>query len=211
MTPTEPENFWSAFAADFDKQTAYIVGQDELAHINQQVAGLTNLGNVLELGCGTAYYTPLLAANAKTVLSSDFSAQMVHMATQKMANFANVTVEQVNALALPYTNQQFDSIFMANLLHVLPEPEQVIAQCYPVLKPNGKLIALDFTTDGMRFLSRIGMTYRYLKTWGKPPKHARRLGLTDLQHVLPTNQFDITSAKLLGNRVKAAWVIARKK
>ena len=40
---------------------------------------------------------------------------------------------------------------MANLLHVINEPQKVVKQSKRVLKENGKIIIIDFTPEGMSF------------------------------------------------------------
>lgn len=205
------ETFWSAFADSYDDNAGYVVGKDNLALIKQHVAQLSDLGVALELACGSGTYTPLLAKRAQSLIATDFSADMLAVAKGKYQDHDHIRFEQANALDLSYADAQFDSLFMANLLHVVTDPEQIIAQAHRVLKADGKIIILDFTMDGMSLWAKLGMIYRYLKTWGKPPKKARKLALSDILDLLPKQQFEIEQAALIGNTCKAAWVIACKK
>lgn len=36
------------------------------------------------------------------------------------------------------------------------------------LRPNGKIIIMSYTMDHLKISHIIGMTFRYLKTYGKP-------------------------------------------
>jgi hypothetical protein len=64
--------------------------------------------------------------------------------------------------------------------------------------------------DGMKFLHKIGMIYRYLKTWGKPSPHAQTLSLATAGDMLLKQGFEIKQSELLGIRSKAIFVKAIK-
>ena len=66
-------------------------------------------------------------------------------------------------------------VVMVNLLHVISQPENAIRESKRVLKANGKVVIVSFTTAGMGLFAKLGMTFRYLRAFGKPPAKARRL------------------------------------
>ena len=49
-----------------------------------------------------------------------------------------------DATQLPYADQSFDAVVIANALHVMPEPEKALAEIHRVLRPGGLLIAPTF-------------------------------------------------------------------
>ncbi len=144
------------------------------------------------------------------MLATDFSDEMVVMSTQRFSSVANVNVEKANCLELQYPDNSFDTVFMANLLHVIPNPVIAVQECKRVLKDRGTLIVLSYTMKGMKFRNKLGMVYRYFKTYGKPPKEGSNLGLEDATRLIEKQGFNISEAGLYGEKSKAFIVKAVK-
>ena len=53
---------------------------------------------------------------------------------------SNLTFEVADATALPYKDDSFDVVLIANALHVMPEPEKALSEIDRVLKPGGILM-----------------------------------------------------------------------
>ena len=60
MTEETVERYWSRFQTTYDKNQEYVVGKDLLDQVKEELINLPDLGNVLELGCGTGYFTEKL-------------------------------------------------------------------------------------------------------------------------------------------------------
>jgi ubiquinone/menaquinone biosynthesis C-methylase UbiE len=106
--------------------------------------------SVLDVGCGTG----TLAITAKrhvgppgTVHGMDASPQMIARAGKK-ARKAGVEVVFKNAVAeaLPFPDAQFDVVMTTVMLHHLPRNarQQRAAEMRRVLKPGGRVLAVDF-------------------------------------------------------------------
>ena len=59
------------------------------------------------------------------------------------------------AAALPYKDDSFDVVLIANALHVMPNPEKALSEIDRVLRPGGVLIAPNFVAHKGTFISRI--------------------------------------------------------
>jgi ubiquinone/menaquinone biosynthesis C-methylase UbiE len=205
---TEKETYWSRFAGDFDERTNYVVGNDHIELIKAVLSKQADLGNTLELGCGSGTYSEILAREARHLTATDYSDEMVAFSKQRFESLENVTVEKANCFSLSYPEFSFDTVVMANLLHVVPEPEKVVQECKKVLKRNGRLIIVSFTTEGMAVFSKLGMIYRFLKTFGKPPPAAHKLTVQKTKTILSDCGFKVDEARLIGHKSKAIFVNA---
>ena len=58
-----------------------------------------------------------------------------------------------DATALPYADDSFDAVLIANALHVMPEPEKALREIDRVLRPGGILIAPNFMVCSTAFRS----------------------------------------------------------
>ncbi len=205
------EKDWSAIAENFDKLQVYITGEVTNTQIVTELSQLKNLGQVVEFGCGTGALTSVLADNSDSIVATDISQDMLMIANNKLADISNVSVQQANCYNTNLPEQQFDTVFMGNLIHVVAEPEKALAEAHRLLKPDGKLILVSYTKDGMSFFNILKIIYRYLKAFGKPPKDGTRFGLKMLTDFVNNHHFAVEQAKLLGNeQSKAMFVVAKK-
>jgi 2-polyprenyl-3-methyl-5-hydroxy-6-metoxy-1,4-benzoquinol methylase len=92
---------------------------------------------VLELGCGTGYFTRALAATGAQVTAIDISPDLLARAEQ-MCSQQNVTFEVQNAYVLTYESGAFDSVVGSSVLHHL-EVTDALREIYRVLKPGGSI------------------------------------------------------------------------
>jgi len=202
------EIYWSRFAEDFEARNTYVIGNSDMEIIKDCLAAQKNLGRVLELGCGNGTYSKIIAREADHVWATDLSDEMVSISKARLEQFGNITVEKENCFNLSYEKAYFDTVVMANLLHVIPDPEKALKECRRVLRPGGRMIVLSFTTMGMGFLQKVFMISRYLRTYGKPPGDARHLTPDTARSFLENTGFKVTRSSLIGSRIRAVLATA---
>jgi len=201
---------WSRFAADYEARSAYVVGKDDLDKIGEKLAEQKNLGKLLELGCGPGIFTVILAAQSDAVTATDISVDMVNAAAVRLCHRPRVVVEQADCFNLLYPADSFDTVIMANLLHVVGEPQKALKEARRVLKTDGRIIIASLTTQGMRFFDKIRMGIRYIIAWGKPPGSGTIFNVSELSRMLETCGFSVLEAALIGERSKSVFVVGRK-
>jgi ubiquinone/menaquinone biosynthesis C-methylase UbiE len=201
----DKEHYWSRYADDFEERVDYITGKQIVDEILSTLAAQDFSGKVLEIGCGNATYSEILASKAEQLYATDFSDQMVAFSKNRLKHLPSVVVEKQNCFALSYLDSSFDVVVLINLLHVISEPERALREGKRVLKPNGMLIAASLTTEGMGLFGLVGMTFRYLRAFGKPPANARRLTVISLRAMLEGEGFHVEEAKLIGDTAKAVF------
>ena len=57
-----------------------------------------------------------------------------------LARRHDIAVLRADGQALPLADRSVDRILMSSLLHMVPDPERLLAECWRVLKPDGYLV-----------------------------------------------------------------------
>ena len=109
---------------------------------------------VLEIATGPGLLAKHVAPAARRMVATDYSEGMIREA-MKGERPANLTFEVADATALPYADDSFDAVLIANALHVMPEPEKVLSEIDRVLRLGGVLIAPNFVEHRGGFVSRV--------------------------------------------------------
>ena len=92
---------------------------------------------VLELGCGTGYFTQELARSGADVVAIDVSPELLEIARSN-CSAPNIRYQIENAYALSYPEAVFDSVVGSSVLHHL-EIAAALRNIYRVLKPGGTI------------------------------------------------------------------------
>ncbi len=213
MNDQNKETYWSQYVNEFEQKQQHVVGDNILFLMKDELLKEQDLGEVLELGCGTGLFTEALQKVSKNVVATDFSEEMVAAARETRANLKHVKFEKANALNLEFGDEQFDTVFMANLIHVIGNAEKVVQESKKVLKKGGRLIITSFAITEMNFFARMAMGIRYIRTFGKPSEDATKEKTTpqSVENLLINNDFNITRNVILGNKSKAFYILGTRK
>jgi len=92
---------------------------------------------VLELGCGTGYFTRELARSGADIVAIDVSPELLQIAKAN-CSMPNVRYEIQNAYELSYPDRVFNSVVGSSVLHHL-EIDEALREIYRVLKPGGTI------------------------------------------------------------------------
>lgn len=162
---------------------------------------------VLELGCGTGSTALELAAGVRTYLGTDLSSGMIRIARGKLDANApdNLAFEVAEAGRLP--DQSFDAILALNLLHLVPDLEQVVQQIHDALPSGGLFIAkTGLLRDGKWFLRPMVSLMRMV---GKAP-FVRSMTRDELIGILTDTGFVVDEALLQPDIAPRLFTVARK-
>jgi predicted TPR repeat methyltransferase len=69
----EQMEFWSTFAQKYDRVVDLQIGPATRSMVRERVAKEDRLGKLAEFGCGTGFYTQVLANKADKVVATDIS------------------------------------------------------------------------------------------------------------------------------------------
>jgi len=205
------EKYWSRFADTYDKNQEEVVGKELLADITKELKDLSDLGDMVEFGCGTGYFTETVVQNSNHMIATDLSDELLERAKIRLDKNPKITIQKENCTDTSFASERFDSVFMANLIHVIEDPLKALQESCRILKNDGILLIVTFTNYGMKWFEKIKLGIRYLKVWGKPPQHVHAFSPEKLASLMETAGFTVEEAKLIGNRTKALYLIGKKK
>ena len=108
---------------------------------------------VLELATGTGLIAKNIVNSAAHIEATDASPEMIAEAKRDNCS-AKLHFSVQDMFHLPYADESFDAIIVANALHIVPEPEKALPEIRRVLKDDGILIAPTFTHADNSFLGK---------------------------------------------------------
>ncbi|MFB7178771.1 class I SAM-dependent methyltransferase [Streptomyces sp. NPDC056257] len=145
-------------------------------------------GEVLELACGTGYWTPYLAEAGTSVTCLDGSPEMIAEASRH--GLANVSFRQQDLFDWD-PEQEFDSVFFAHWLAHVPDEkfDAFWASVRKAVRPGGVVEFVDVTARhreleqqddsepevAVRRSLADGRTFRIVKVFRDPAELTRRL------------------------------------
>ena len=117
----------------------------DLARVRERIAALVQGQTVLELACGTGYWTEVIAAGAERVLATDVLDEMIERAQRRRLPEGKVTFRRVDGLDLPDDLGAFSCVFIGFWWSHLKRDEQdaLLVQLRARLGANVTLILLD--------------------------------------------------------------------
>ncbi len=212
MKVREESAYWGGLARDFNEDQTHIVGDAIQRDIIRWLSDQRELGKLLELGCGDGYYTTTIAGNADEVVATDLCEEMVVEARKRLDGLENVTVERADCAGTEYPPDTLDTVFMANLIHILEDPSSALEEGHRVLKSEGLLLVVDVTAYGMKRRHVLGVGMRFFRRWGKPLHHFRGdLSPDELRTLVEAAGFEVETVEVIGDKVKAIVMRARKR
>lgn len=101
--------------------------------------------NLLDVGCGTCFYFPMLAKHAETLMGVDVCIPMLDVAQELIESkgLTNCHVRESSAMNLPFEDNTFDVVHSWDFLHHVPDVDKAISEIVRVLKPGGRYIGVE--------------------------------------------------------------------
>lgn len=140
-----------------------------------EAAGTGPLANVIDIGTGIGQMLTLFSKRAKAIEGVDCNHEMLMVARVNLTRdqINNAKVRQGDATALPFSDSCADLVVVHQVLHYVALPEKVIAEASRVLRPNGRLLIVDFSPHNLEFLRdhhahrHMGLAPSLLEKWSR--------------------------------------------
>lgn len=141
---TDLSAYYTSRAATSDNVYAQPDRQEEFALLRERAAALVQGHNVLELACGSGYWTGALAETASFVLATDNNPLMLQAAQARGLPQQKVQLAQIDAFELDLANDYsacFAGFFWA---HVKREQQtDLLARIRQIVGKDGLLVLID--------------------------------------------------------------------
>lgn len=131
-----------------------LMGDAMFEALKSQTGQSSLSGRVLDLGCGTGWFTRKLAGlgSVVSVTGMDLSPGMVEHAGASA--FPDISWIVADAEAIPLADQSCDLIFSNLMIQWCADPAQVLRECRRVLRPGGRLVVSTLLDGTLRELDQ---------------------------------------------------------
>jgi SAM-dependent methyltransferase len=108
-------------------------------------------GTMLELGCGNAFHSYLLASRFEQVIATDLAlpdpaTHTIGLARartlQQVLGVSNLRLVAASAEHLPLVSGSVDFVFSSNVLEHVPDQARAVAEIFRVLRPGGRCLTI---------------------------------------------------------------------
>jgi ubiquinone/menaquinone biosynthesis C-methylase UbiE len=129
----------------------------------------------------------IFSPQVERAVGVDLSREMLAVARVNLerASLRNCSIRQADMYQLPLASASFDAVVIHQVLHYAERPGAVIAEAGRVLRPEGRLVIVDFAPHGLEFLRsehahrRLGFADAEVTAWcvaaGLEPEPAQLL------------------------------------
>jgi SAM-dependent methyltransferase len=188
------ETYYARRADEYEKIYEKPERQADLARLRRDIPALFRGERVLEIACGTGYWTPLIAEQAESVLAVDYNEETLAIAQTKKYPQANVRFQRADAYALPDWNERFSACYAGFWWSHVPlaKLEAFLNGLHARLEPGARVAFMDnrYVEGSSTAISRkdaAGNTYQsrrladgssheVLKNFPSAPELRARLG-----------------------------------
>ena len=193
------KKIWDLYAPIYEK--AMRLDKKYYGYMYNRIPLVIKDKEVLEIATGPGLLAKHVADSSKSMIATDYSDGMIREALK--GRYSNkLKFEIADATKLPYKDNKFDVVLIANALHVMPSPDDAIKEIDRVLKQDGILICPNFVNHKNGFLSKLFSNI--LKLAGIKFEHQ----WSDKEYLqwLEKHGWTITFSKLLPSRISLMYV-----
>ena len=214
MTNSKEAKYWNKAATTYEAYDEWLANS-LIQAVSQKLIQEHDPGEVVEFGCGTGLFTKPLAQNAKHIVATDISDEMIKIARTRLEGYQNITVEKADCKNTSFSSGRFDTVFMGNLINVIQNPQKALQESWRILRNDGMLLITSGTSYSVSPFEKIKMlvkAIRVVRKWGIPPRYFRNNYSPDeLGYLVESAGFKIEKVELIGDRIKALYLRARKR
>jgi ArsR family transcriptional regulator len=138
--------YFAAHAAEWDQIRSLHVADSQVEAAIREALGDGPIGQLVDIGTGTGRMIELFGTAATRSIGIDRSTEMLRLARVKLeeAGVEAVSLRQGDMYALPLPDAEADVVLLHQVLHFAHSPASAIAEGARLLRPDGRLLIIDF-------------------------------------------------------------------
>lgn len=142
---SEIETYYSRRASEYEKIYEKTERQEDLETLKRLVKDSLQNKSVLEIACGTGYWTEIISKTAQSIVAIDSSKEVLDIAKLKSYRESNVKFINDDALSLSKVKNMFNSTFCGFWFsHIQKKKiESFIVKLHTKLKPGSVVVMID--------------------------------------------------------------------
>ena len=146
------KTFWDRTAKIYDR----FMRKDAAAYerLYELLRPVVRHKTVLELATGTGSIAKNIVSSVNHIEATDASSEMIAEARRDNQS-AKLHFSVQDMFHLPYADESFDVVIVANALHIVPKPEKALSEICRVLRDDGVLVAPTFTHADNSFFGKV--------------------------------------------------------
>jgi ubiquinone/menaquinone biosynthesis C-methylase UbiE len=139
------ESYYAQRAAEYDRIYDKPERQADLAELKRLLSLHFKGLNVLEIACGTGYWTQYIARSAQSVRATDYNREMLDMAARRDYGYCRVSFTTADAYALPPTATLQNAGFAGFLWSHVPlsQRAKIIKSFHAQLADGARVVWID--------------------------------------------------------------------
>lgn len=175
----EAEEYFRRNAAQWDEIRSLYVSDSDVERALRDMVNVGDanankrIGTFVDFGTGTGRIIEILGPYADVNLGLDVNREMLAIARTNLerSELTNWQIRQSDILSVPLADESADLVTVHQVLHYLSEPERVISEAARILKPQGRLLIVDFAPHDLEFLRaehahrRLGFATDEVTSW----------------------------------------------
>jgi ubiquinone/menaquinone biosynthesis C-methylase UbiE/DNA-binding transcriptional ArsR family regulator len=170
---TAAQGYFRAHAAEWDRIRRLHAADAAVEAEIQAVLADRPFRSLLDLGTGTGRMLELLGPELDRGLGIDLSLDMLALARARLdrAGLRQCSVRQGDIYDLALPRDSFDVVIVHQVLHYLDDGARAIREAARVLRPQGRLLVIDFAPHEHEFLReehahrRLGFAEETVSQW----------------------------------------------
>jgi len=165
--------YFKAHAAQWDRIRSLHLAEEQVEAAMLEALGPGPFDLLVDLGTGTGRVLELVSQRVRRGVGIDINRDMLAYARARLehGNRGNCQVRQGDLYNLALEDGCADAVVLHQVLHYLDNPERALREAGRILKPGGRLVAVDFAPHELDFLRdehahrRLGIDAAQFSQW----------------------------------------------
>lgn len=188
--------FWAAMSHRYDSFIDTVLGEKIRPKILEKLNEEENLGNLIEFGCGTGYFTKTLADKSEKIISTDISEEMLDIAKERLNE---IEFQVMDCQECKFDENTFDTAFMGLVLLFADDPIKALKEIRRILRPEGTLIIADPDISYLSNYGKLKFRIRALIKYRRIPSTGHVLNQGIILDLLDKTEFEVINKEIISD------------